>query len=152
MFLRNVGYIPGSSMSASCCVYLYFITRHNTTILKISFASLVYFATCFGSQSHPLAIYIDNNFSNYSTAFNVNIYSPTLFVTIRLYDSVYHHLPITVAARSKAWTVFARSNAGIVGSNPTRGMDVCVYSVFVLGSGLATGWSLVQGVLPSVLD
>jgi hypothetical protein len=34
---------------------------------------------------------------------------------------------------------FALSNAGIVGSNPTRGMDVCVYSVFVLGSGLATG-------------
>jgi hypothetical protein len=33
-------------------------------------------------------------------------------------------------------------------------MDVClVYSVFVLscvGSGLATGWSLVQGVLPIV--
>jgi hypothetical protein len=32
-------------------------------------------------------------------------------------------------------------------------MFVCVYSVFVLfcvGSGLATGWSLVQGVLPIV--
>jgi hypothetical protein len=32
-------------------------------------------------------------------------------------------------------------------------MDVCVYSVFVLscvGSSLATGWSLVQGVLPTV--
>jgi hypothetical protein len=32
-------------------------------------------------------------------------------------------------------------------------MDVCVYSVFVLscvGSGLATGLSLVQGVLPTV--
>jgi hypothetical protein len=28
---------------------------------------------------------------------------------------------ITVAARSKAWTVFARSNAGIVRSNPTQG-------------------------------
>jgi hypothetical protein len=27
---------------------------------------------------------------------------------------------------------------------------VCVYSVFVLGSGLATGWFPVQGVLPSV--
>jgi hypothetical protein len=41
---------------------------------------------------------------------------------------------ITVAARSKAWTVFARSDAGIVGSNPSNGMDVCVcvYSVFVL--------------------
>jgi hypothetical protein len=41
---------------------------------------------------------------------------------------------ITVAAQSNAWTVFARSNARIVGSNPTQGMDVCivcVYSVFV---------------------
>jgi hypothetical protein len=30
--------------------------------------------------------------------------------------------------------IFARSKAGIVGSNPTQGMDVsmCVYSVFVL--------------------
>jgi hypothetical protein len=60
-----------------------------------------------------------------------------------------------LAARSEAWTVFARSNAGIVGSNPTQGMDVCVYvySVFVIlpvGSGLATGWMPVQGVLPTV--
>jgi hypothetical protein len=31
-----------------------------------------------------------------------------------------------VAARSNAWTVFARSNTGILGSNPTWGMDVCV--------------------------
>jgi hypothetical protein len=44
------------------------------------------------------------------------------------------NVPITVAARSKAWTVFARSNTGIVGSNHTQGMDVCVcvYSVFLL--------------------
>jgi hypothetical protein len=61
-------------------------------------------------------------------------------------------VPVTVDARSKASSVFARSNAGIVGSNPTRGMDVCVYSMFVLRSDLATGWSLVQGVLPYVLD
>jgi hypothetical protein len=65
---------------------------------------------------------------------------------------VYVGLPITVAARFKAWTVFSRSNAGIVGLNPTRGMDVYVYSVFLLGSGLATGWSFVQGVLPNALD
>jgi hypothetical protein len=42
--------------------------------------------------------------------------------------------PVTVAQRSKVCTVFARSDAGIVGSNPTQGMDVwyvCVYSVFV---------------------
>jgi len=33
--------------------------------------------------------------------------------------------PIPVAARSKA-SVCGRSLAGIVGSNPARGMDVCV--------------------------
>jgi hypothetical protein len=59
-----------------------------------------------------------------------------------------------VAARAKARTVFVRSNTGILGSNLTQGMDVCVcvYSVLVLGSGLATGWSPVQGVPPAVLD
>jgi hypothetical protein len=36
-----------------------------------------------------------------------------------------------VAARSKARTVFARSNTEIVGSNPTGGMGVCVCSVCV---------------------
>jgi hypothetical protein len=63
--------------------------------------------------------------------------------------------PITVAARSKAWTVFARSNTGIVGSNRTRGMDICVrlfcvHVVLCVGSGLATGWSPIQGVLPTL--
>jgi hypothetical protein len=55
--------------------------------------------------------------------------------------------------RSTVWNVFARSNTGIVGLNPTRGRAVCVYSVFVLscvGSGLTTGWSSVQIVLPIV--
>jgi hypothetical protein len=33
---------------------------------------------------------------------------------------------VTVAARSKAWNVFARLNTGILGSNPARGMDVCM--------------------------
>jgi hypothetical protein len=43
-------------------------------------------------------------------------------------------MPIIVVARSKVWTVFALSKAGIVGSNPTQGMDICVRvnSVFVL--------------------
>jgi hypothetical protein len=61
-------------------------------------------------------------------------------------------MPITVGAPSNAWNVFASSNTGIVGSNPTQGKDVCVYSVFVLGSGIATGSSPVQGVVPTVLD
>jgi hypothetical protein len=46
-----------------------------------------------------------------------------------------------------------RSNTGIVGSNPTQGIDVCLrlFCVCVVGSGLATGWSPVQGFLPNVL-
>jgi hypothetical protein len=31
-----------------------------------------------------------------------------------------------MAERSKASAVFGRSNIGIAGSNPTRGMDVCL--------------------------
>jgi hypothetical protein len=59
---------------------------------------------------------------------------------------------LKTATRSTAWTVFARSNAGIVCSNPTQGMDVCVCLfcvcvVLYVGSGLATSWSPVKGVL-----
>jgi hypothetical protein len=39
-----------------------------------------------------------------------------------------------------------------MGSNTTRGMDVCVYSMFVLDSGLVTGWSAVQDVLPTEIN
>jgi hypothetical protein len=64
-------------------------------------------------------------------------------------------LPITVVKRSKVWIVFARSNAGIVGPNPTQGMDLCVHLfcvsvVLYVGRGFATVWSAVQGVLPTV--
>jgi hypothetical protein len=45
-----------------------------------------------------------------------------------------YKMPITVVARSKAWTVSARSKARIMGQNPTQGMDICVcdYSLFML--------------------
>jgi hypothetical protein len=50
--------------------------------------------------------------------------------------------PNTVAAWSEARTVFARSNAGIVGSNPTQDMNVCVRlfcvcAILFISSGLA---------------
>jgi hypothetical protein len=53
-------------------------------------------------------------------------------------------LPITVGARSKARTLFARSKAEIVGSKHTQGMDVCVRLfcvcvVLCVRRGLATG-------------
>jgi hypothetical protein len=51
-----------------------------------------------------------------------------------------------VAARSKAWTVFDRTNTAIVGfESHSRHECLCVYSVSVVlcvGCGLATGWSL----------
>jgi hypothetical protein len=66
---------------------------------------------------------------------------------------------VRVVERSKVCTVFARSEARIVDSIPTQGMDVwcvfaffCVCVVLYLGRGLATSWSPVQGVLPSVND
>jgi hypothetical protein len=52
-----------------------------------------------------------------------------------------HYVPAIVTARSKAWTVFARSNTGIVCSNPTQTwMSVCVYSMFVLSCVQAAAW------------
>jgi hypothetical protein len=39
-------------------------------------------------------------------------------------------MPVTVTVRSKAYTVFARPEAGIVGSNPIQGMDVWYVCAF----------------------
>jgi hypothetical protein len=54
-------------------------------------------------------------------------------------------VPVTVAERSKACTVFARSEAGIVGSNPNKawmfGVYMCSFCDCValcLSRGLAT--------------
>jgi hypothetical protein len=46
-------------------------------------------------------------------------------------------VPITLAARSETWTVFAHSNAGIVDSNPTQGMDVCVCVDLCVGMSIS---------------
>jgi hypothetical protein len=59
-------------------------------------------------------------------------------------DFNFYFSPITMAARS---------NTGIVGSNPAQSMEVCVYTVFLLScvcSGLGIGRSPVQGVLLTV--
>jgi hypothetical protein len=63
--------------------------------------------------------------------------------------------PITVAALSTTWTVFASSNTVAMGSNPTLGMDVCVHLFYVrvvlcVGRSISTDWSPFQGVLPTV--
>jgi hypothetical protein len=79
---------------------------------------------------HTLILYcLEQNKPHYSLIGYVLILRFSYFVWV-LYGSG----PITVVSRSEAWTVFARSNTGVVRSNPTRDMDffVCVYSVFVL--------------------
>jgi hypothetical protein len=60
-----------------------------------------------------------------------------------------------VAALSKAWPAFANIKTGIMGSNPTRCMDVCIRLfrisvVLCVGSGLVTGWSPGRWVLSTV--
>ena len=52
-------------------------------------------------------------------------------------------MPIPVDARSKAW-VYGRSLAGILGSNPAGGMDVCLLS-------LRRADHSSRGVLPSAV-
>ena len=47
-------------------------------------------------------------------------------------------MPISVTVRSKAW-LYGRSLAGIVGSNPAGGMDVCVECCVLSGRGLCDG-------------
>jgi hypothetical protein len=41
------------------------------------------------------------------------------------FPTYYFCFPVPVAERSEARTVFDRSNSGIMGSNPPRGMDLC---------------------------
>jgi hypothetical protein len=53
-----------------------------------------------------------------------NIKKPYKINIYRLVETYWQ--PVTGAARSKAWNVFARLNTGIMGSNPARGMDVCL--------------------------
>jgi hypothetical protein len=72
-------------------------------------------------------------------------------MSIRKLTKRYYHFIVHRYVR----TAFTRSNTGVVGSNSTRGMDVCVRlfcicAVLCVGSGLATGCSPVQGVLPTV--
>jgi hypothetical protein len=57
-------------------------------------------------------------------------------------------VPITVAARSKAWTVFTLSNAGILSSNPTQSMDV--YIIFQYPVALWYHFYIVS--IPSVMQ
>jgi hypothetical protein len=68
-----------------------------------------------------------------------------LYYRVTVYINHYIYLAITVAAQSKAWNVFCLPNTEIVGSNPTRGMDVCLH-LSCVSSSLAMSWSPIRGV------
>jgi hypothetical protein len=94
--------------------------------------------------------------------YNIKFATTVFFHIFHSHPNIRRHIicmllqsrPIRVVARSKAWTVFARSNTGILGSNSTWGIVCvrlfCVCAVLCTDDGLATGWSPVQGVLPTV--
>jgi hypothetical protein len=50
-------------------------------------------------------------------------------LALQIKKQLCYPLPITADTRSESWTVFAPSNAEIVGSNSTEDMSVWVYSV-----------------------
>jgi hypothetical protein len=84
-----------------------------------------------------------------------NIFRAFNFSSMSSHNNFEYVFGIWAYHSSRAWTVFARLNIGIVGSNPTWSMDVfvrlfCVYVILCVGSGLAMGWSSVQGILPTV--
>jgi hypothetical protein len=58
-----------------------------------------------------------------------------------------------VTALSETWTVSARSNAGVVASNPTRDTDDCIHlyslSCPVCKQKPSDGLIPVQGILPT---
>jgi hypothetical protein len=60
--------------------------------------------------------------SDYSPLKSVEVKNMWSFISTPLYT----FMPITVAAQSKAWAVFARLNTGNVGSNPNHDIGVCL--------------------------
>ena len=69
----------------------------------------------------------------YGKSWNIADKIPTKFkITVnsllKFFVSTYYSLPIPVAERFKAW-ICGRSLAGIAGSNPAGGMDVCLLRV-----------------------
>jgi hypothetical protein len=57
---------------------------------------------------------------------NVKVVMTNYFITFFTILAHIPVMPITVVERSEAWRVFARSNTGVVCSNLTQGIDVCV--------------------------
>jgi hypothetical protein len=126
-------YSPRSCHDVFLHYYLQFIfheSSHQSTLLSLDTDSVIT-----NQQDHePILTATENESTPYKHI---------------LMTSSFSYKNVALAARSKVWTVFALLNAGIVGSNLTQGMDVCV-RLFCLGSAPETGRTPVQGVLQAV--
>jgi hypothetical protein len=82
--------------------------------------------------------------------YHISIY----FYNLKIEVQRFCETSIRVVTLSKTWTVFTSSFTGVVISNATQGMDVCLrlfcVRVLLLVDSLVTGWSPIQGVLPIV--
>jgi hypothetical protein len=58
------------------------------------------------------------------TRFFFHLYIILILVFFLIMPRILLTRPVTVAEPSNAWSVFVRTDAGTVGSNPTQGMDV----------------------------
>ena len=66
------------------------------------------------------------------------------YVLININRGYIKTVPISVTVQSKVW-VYSCSLAGIVGSNPARGMDVCLCWLLCCQVEVsAMSWSLIQ--------
>jgi hypothetical protein len=90
-----------------------------------------YYLLCAMWWTHLLSFVICK-YSVFTAIFPSRVHQGTCWISVQYYIVFRSQWP---AALTKAWTVFARSNAGIVGSNSTQGTDicsVCLCFVFVL--------------------
>jgi hypothetical protein len=88
-------------------------------------------AVCVSRKCLNIGFIICRNVINSFKCVSASIaYSLLVFI---LFCDFAAKVPITVVARSKAWIVFACSNARIVDSNPTHGVDIllCVFCLCV---------------------
>jgi hypothetical protein len=91
-----------------------------------------------------LAGYLETLVANYQTIRNLSQKKKTVIY-------ICNTPPITVAAKSNAWNVFAHSNTGVQSSHPTRGMDVYVCVLFcIYVAALRRAEPPGQGFLPTV--
>jgi hypothetical protein len=125
---QGLSMLPRSALKQKAVFFLAFLDHVFLSVESIKFAWKLHLMT---SAGDPVSV----------SFFRVLVY-PTYYSNCDLISpllSMSHHR-----------TVFAHPNTGIVGSNPTPDMDVCVRLFCVCVLLCVDGLNTVQGVLPTV--